>query len=179
MQLIPVIEFEPSHFQTQQHKQPSGSIYECRDEWDLYWKNSIADSGINGLISYHKGFGLVELTKLTPAIVEFYLTKYSQINSETTRLSNLDGGYVFQIDAVNIIPQYCGNFSDIDEWERALELTQGIETTLWSGGIPWLGVRGIDRKSLQIRTANGDNTNVRVDRQELKMAIENARQQLS
>ena len=177
MQLIPVIEFEPSRFQTQERNRPSGSICEYRNEWDLYWGNSLADAGINGLISYHKGFGLVEVTKLTPAIMEIFLTKHNQINSKTTRLSRLDSGYIFQIHAVNIIPQCCSDFSDIDEWERASEWMQDAEAPLYNGN-PCLSVRGIDSRYLQLRTTNGDNTSVRVDRHELTIAILTARQQL-
>jgi hypothetical protein len=49
IELIPVVELQPSNFATQTRTSPSRTYWEIPDEWQRYWDDSLADSGIIGL----------------------------------------------------------------------------------------------------------------------------------
>lgn len=65
MNLLPVVEFAPMYYQTKHHEMPDYKGQDCGEQWDTYWKNSLADSGIIGLEPYEKGSWLVETAEVT------------------------------------------------------------------------------------------------------------------
>ena len=53
--LVPVIELEPGRFSTQERPLPAGSSHELPGEWDRYWRESLADTGVAGLTPLRPG----------------------------------------------------------------------------------------------------------------------------
>jgi hypothetical protein len=182
MQLIPVISFEPSSFQTQQRELPHGSGDEYPFEWYHYWKNSLADSGITGIEPYYPGSWLVEINKLITSILEILLVKQHQIDqdwlkTDAENVSSLYGGYIFSYETAHILPECCGSLMDIAHWEMASQwLDTTTETMLWIGH-PYLMVKAIDEQFLQISDEYGRKC--QINRHELKLAIAETRQQLA
>jgi hypothetical protein len=175
LRLIPVLEFEPGRFQTQAYEYPQGTAGEYPQEWHCYWKNSLADAGIGELEPYAVASWLVEVAKLTPEIMTIYLHKVEAIDPENNQAGSLAGGYILQADEIEIAPQCCGSLADISAWEMAADCQETTATMLWIGH-PYLMVSKIDDRHILI--TDDDNRRIKIDRQELKTAIVNARQQL-
>lgn len=159
MNLLPVVEFAPTYYQTKHHEMPDCKGQDCRDEWDTYWKNSLADSGIIGLEPYEKGSWLVETEKLLDhnQALELMLGKQlSNADPESTKdvkehFSALPGGYVLEINqTIRVCPECCGSLQDIHEWKSASEYVKSEEEMLWIGH-PWLMVSAIDEGHLRLR----------------------------
>lgn len=175
LRLIPVLEFEPGRFQTQAYEYPHGTAGEYPHEWHCYWKNSLADAGIYDLEPHTVASWLVEVAKLTPEIMAIYLNKVEAIDPENNEAGSLAGGYILQANEIEIAPQCCGSLADIAEWEMAANCQKTMATMLWIGH-PSLLVTKIDDRYILI--ADDDECQIKIDRQELKIAIVNARQQL-
>lgn len=175
LRLIPVIEFEPGRFQTQAYEYPHGTAEEYPNQWHCYWKNSLADAGIDDLEPYAAASWLVEVAKLTPEIMAIYLNKVEAIDPENNEAGSLAGGYILQADEMEIAPQCCGSLADISEWEMAADCQQTTASMLWIGH-PSLMVSKIDDRYILI--ADDEDRRFKIDRQELKIAIANAHQQL-
>jgi hypothetical protein len=65
VRLVPVVEFVPGHFATRSRPLPSGTGREVPDEWDAYWRASLADSGVVGLTPLRPGSWHVPTRQLT------------------------------------------------------------------------------------------------------------------
>ena len=50
VELMPVIELTPDTFSTRERSSPSGSYRDLPEEWNRYWHDSLADSGVVALI---------------------------------------------------------------------------------------------------------------------------------
>src|SRR5262249_28629379 len=55
VELIPVLKFEPFRFAAQTRTSPSGIFEDMPEEWYRYWLESLADSGITGLMPIYRG----------------------------------------------------------------------------------------------------------------------------
>jgi hypothetical protein len=84
MKLIPVVDFSPTYFQTQEHEMPESSSPNAINEWHHYWKESLTDSGITNLEPYKTGSWLVEVVKLSSPVVETLLSKAYSLDKQTT-----------------------------------------------------------------------------------------------
>ena len=189
MKLIPVVEFEPGKFQSEEREGWQSYADDHPSGWNSYWGNSLADSGIIDLEPYESGSWLVETNKLTPEIVTILLKKIYEIDDESITdleemgIGTLSGGYVLEIsDTVNITPSCCGGLENIKDWEEASDWMGKKTTDLWIGH-PWLEVSSIDDRYLQISETSqyGESIGlltVNVDRYELKAAIVDAKKQL-
>jgi hypothetical protein len=183
LKLIPVVEFEPTFFQVNEHEMPDGFGDEYSQSSDYYWKNSLADSGIRGIDPYWKGSWFVEISQLTPEVVEILLNKRYEYGRESSEFSALAGGYMLEMETTLLaIPQCCGSLIDIKNWEYASDWIDKDETMLWIGH-PWLMVSSIDSQHLQITEIYEYNRPQKsetftVDRNELKAAIINTKKQL-
>jgi hypothetical protein len=192
MKLIPVVEFAPTYYQTKHHEMPDCSGQNCFDEWDTYWKNSLADSGIIGLEPYEKGSWLVETERLLDynKALEHMLRNHmlyvdlDKVGNVFEHVSALPGGYILEItETIQVYPQCCGSLKDISEWKRASEYVDREEATLWIGH-PSLMVSAIDQEHLRIRkTAEyhepAEPVILELKRSDLKTAILDAEKKLS
>ena len=189
LQLIPVIEFEPGKFQSEDSE--LWNMYDDDDPkgWNNYWRNSLSESGITNLEPYETNSWLVETNKLTSEIVEVLLKKTHEIEDDSITdpeemgVGPLSGGYVLEVsDTVQITPNCCGGLENIKDWEEASNWMDTKETDLWIGH-PQLYVKSLDCHTLQIRrTAEYGEPEepvfITIDRHELKAAITDARKQL-
>lgn len=55
IELIPVVELEPSVFAANDRSLPSSMYEDMPEEWYRYWLESLADSGIAGLMPVQRG----------------------------------------------------------------------------------------------------------------------------
>jgi hypothetical protein len=183
LKLIPVVEFEPTFFQVNRHEIPDGFGDEYSQANDCHWKNSLADSGIRGIAPYWQGSWFVEISQLTPEIVEILLNKRYEYGIESTEFSALAGGYILEEGTTSLaIPQCCGSLIDIKDWEYASDWIYKDETMIWIGH-PWLMVSSIDSQYLQIRETYENREPEEADiftvsRNELKSAIIDTKKQL-
>ncbi|MBD1921417.1 hypothetical protein H6F77_09980 [Microcoleus sp. FACHB-831] len=159
MNLVPVVEFRPTEYQTKHHEMPENSKANSLELWDAYWRNSLADSGIITLEPYANGSWLVETEILlnNKKTIELMLIKHltnfksGLIKSISEEVGALYGGYILEIDEkLKIYPECCGSLKDIQEWKDISEWEDSQETTLWIGH-PWLMVSAIDEEYLQFR----------------------------
>jgi hypothetical protein len=183
LKLIPVIEFEPGFFQSDDRSNPIVSNNDTPQDWAEYWKNSLADSGIVGIAPYWKCSFFVEVSQLTPEIVKILLEKRYENSVESNEFYSLSGGYVLEDGTIFLsTPHCCGSIRDIREWEDASNWTNTDEMHLWIGH-PQLMVSSTDSQHLQIRETYEYNEPEEpgiftVDRNELKAAIIDAKKQL-
>jgi hypothetical protein len=56
IELIPVVQLEPFVFASDDRSLPSGRYQDMPEEWHRYWLESLADSGIAGLMPVQSGF---------------------------------------------------------------------------------------------------------------------------
>lgn len=186
MKLIPVVEFEPFAFQTVERASPTNYGNKDPQSWDDYWRNSLADSGIN-IEPYKIGSWLVEVNKLTPEIIEILLNTTYKVQDETAtsleEIGSLSGGYILEVSkTVQITPQCCGSLEDVEDWEAASNWMNTEEMMLWIGH-PWLMVSSISDRHIQIRrTAEygkpDEPAKITIERRKLKQSIIVAREQL-
>lgn len=191
IKLLPVVEFEPTQYQIKTHAMPDCLEWNCSDELDTYWKNSLADSGIIGLEPYTKGSWLVETERLLnhDKAIELMLTKHLT-NFESDSVEHigeefvaLHGGYIFEVtETLQIYPRCCGSLKDIHEWKNICEWVDNQETMLWIGH-PWLMASAIDEEFLQVRrTAEYGEPPTpvifKVKRSDLKLAVAGAEEKL-
>ncbi|MBW4649244.1 MAG: hypothetical protein KME06_11130 [Kastovskya adunca ATA6-11-RM4] len=187
MNLLPVVEFAPTYYQTKHHAMPECSKWNCCDDWDAYWKNSLADSGIISLEPYAKGLWLVETEELLNhnKAIELMLQKHLIDSKGNIKedFSALYGGYILEInETFQIYPECCGSLKDIHEWKDISKWTDSQETMLWIGH-PWLMVSAIEEEYLQFRrTAEyGEPPKpviFKVKRSDLKLAVAGAEEKL-
>lgn len=183
LKLTPVVEFEPYFFQSKDRESPIDSISDTPQDWADYWKNSLADSGILDIDPYWECSWFIEVSKLTPEIVEILLNKRYKSNVESGKFYSLSGGYVLESETTLLAtPHCCGSIRDISEWEAASIWTGTDEMYLWIGH-PQLMVSSIDDRHLQITETYEYNRPEEpetfiVDRDELKVAIIDAKKQL-
>ncbi len=160
MKLIPVIAFDPQYF---------------------------ADAGISRIDPYQKDCWLFEISKFTPEMVNILINEESEIDYGTLttfdRVMELDGGCILKIsDAVEILPRCCSDLGNIEGWEEASNWRDSAEMLLWIGH-PSLLVSSVNSQYLLIREEDPvqcvEPIKVTIDRNELKAAIIEARQQLN
>lgn len=189
MNLLPVVEFEPGYYQTQDHEIPE---YGATDARVAYWKNSLADSGIIGLEPYAKGSWFVETEKLLSHLeaieimlkikIKYYLDNF-EIEDLRDNISSLPGGYILEVNEhIQIYPQCCGRLEDIYEWKRACDWISQEEMTLWIGH-PWLMVSSTNSEVLQFRRTSEykeppEPVIFNVKRDDLKLAVISAEKKL-
>src|SRR5262249_14990161 len=65
IELIPVLKFEPYQFAAEGRPSPSGFYEDMPEEWYRYWVESLADSGISGLMPVERGSWHVPTSEFT------------------------------------------------------------------------------------------------------------------
>jgi hypothetical protein len=148
VRLVPVLELEPGRFATRERPLPSGSFREVPQEWDCYWRNALADSGIVGLTALRPGSWHVPTASLTdPALVERVLAAIVRDWGGAESLLDpdgkpvLDGGLALcQADEVLAEPACCVDLGNLSDWRQAAAYRGAGWQMLWIGH-PWLSVR--------------------------------------
>jgi hypothetical protein len=183
LKLIPVVEFEPGFFKSDDREHPIVSNNATPQDWAEYWENSLADSGIVGIDPYWECSFFVEVSQLTPEIVKILLEKRYHRSIESNKFYSLSGGYVLEEGTIFLsTPHCCGSIGDIRGWEDASNWKNTDEMYLWIGH-PQLMVSSIDSQHLRIRETYEYNEPEEpeiftIDRTELKAAIVDAKKQL-
>src|SRR5262245_57991904 len=117
------------------------------EEWYCYWLESLADSGITGLIPIYRGSWHVPTREFTdPAVLRRVLEVTFQNLSEAGFTVDLEcmpllGGIALRCQAhVLVEPGCCGDLGDVVGWRRAVSY-RGPEWQSLSNGHPWVSVR--------------------------------------
>jgi hypothetical protein len=139
--LVPVLEMTAGTYSTRERPLPEGSGLENPAGWLQWWKESLADSGITGLVPMPTGHSLVALSQLTPEVISVILRReLADTNWILDELTALSGGYVLQLGSTSLPPSCCGDLSNLHEWRTAAEHTSEAWQMLWIGH-PWSHVR--------------------------------------
>jgi hypothetical protein len=148
IELVPVIELEPSTFSTRERSSPAGSGRDVPDEWNRYWLDSLADSGVVDLFPLWPASWLVttrQLTNLT--VLERVLTVIVRDWGGAEALSGpdsrpvLNGGLaLFDSGKLLVAPTCCCDLGNISDWRKAAAHRDASWMMLWIGH-PWLSVR--------------------------------------
>ncbi|WP_144997127.1 hypothetical protein [Polystyrenella longa] len=118
------------------------------DEWDHYWRESLADSGITEINPIFSGSWYLATDELSEAQLEKYL---SVILDEWGGLSSLDdpdsvpvldGGLVLysKDDGMIVLPTCCSDLGNIADWKAAVTFKDDYWEMLWIGH-PWLSMK--------------------------------------
>lgn len=127
LQLVPVVELAPWPYARSERAMPEGSAYAVPEAWQLYWKASLADSGIHDLEPLRPASFLVPLHRLTtPHVlrrllqVEFVTQSFSGEEEDAENLGALSGGHaLLEAGRVVIEPRCCGDLGDLRSWWNA------------------------------------------------------------
>ncbi len=87
IELKPVVKLEPSTFSIETRTSPQGAFREIPDQWDRYWRASLADSGINDINPVIPGSWHIATCEFSLLQLEKYL---GVIFDHWGGLSNLD-----------------------------------------------------------------------------------------
>ena len=147
-ELVPVIELEPGRFSTRERPLPPGAGREVPAEWDRYWLDSLADSGVTGLSPLRPASWLVTVRQLTsPVTLGRVLSALVRSWAGPEGLSNpdgrpvLDGGLALcRGGEVLVAPTCCGDLGNLSEWRGAVDYRQPEWKMVWIGH-PWVSVR--------------------------------------
>jgi hypothetical protein len=153
VRLVPVVELEPADFSNRQRPLPSGSCREVPEDWNRYWLDSLADSGIVGLAPLRPGSWQVPTRHFTdPAILHRFLAATLQDWGGPEALTDpdgklvLDGGLALcQGAEVLAEPTCCVDLANWSDWREAAEYRGSDWRMLWIGH-PWLSVRFEDER---------------------------------
>jgi hypothetical protein len=147
IELVPVLKFEPFRFAAEGRSSPSGIYEDMPEEWYRYWLESLADSGITGLMPIYRGSWHVPTREFTdPTRLGTVLEVTFRNLSEAGFAIDLEcmpllGGLALRHQSqVLIEPGCCADLGDISGWRRAV----GYRQAKWenvSNGHPWVSAR--------------------------------------
>lgn len=148
--LIPVIEMPPTSYTRIDRFTPSPNSPD--DEWDRYWSDCLADSGIVGLQpirprSWHVSLAqLTDVSTLEQILYIHFLTQDNDVNEsemgiDPENLLAFSGGYALSIGGqVMITPRCCADLTDITQWHAAAAHRCLEKIMVWIGH-PWIEVQ--------------------------------------
>jgi hypothetical protein len=148
VRLVPVLELSPARFATRERPLPTGSGREVSQEWDRYWRDALADSGIVGLTPIRPGSWHVPAASLTDPILLGKLLAAAVKDWEGPESLTdpdgkpvLDGGLaLYQADEVLAEPACCVDLGNLSDW-RVAAAFRGADWQMRWVGHPWLSVR--------------------------------------
>jgi len=147
IELIPVLKFEPFDFGADDRSMPSRPYQEMPEEWYRFWLDSLADSGITGLVPVERGSWHVPTSEFTdPALLRRVLEVIFQNLTEAGLSIDLEcmpllGGIALRCQSqVLVEPGCCADLSDLAGWRKAVDYRQA-EWQSASSGHPWVLVR--------------------------------------
>lgn len=148
IQLIPVLEAEPWTFSTGVHSAPqNGPAKKYYEEWDEYWRNSLAEVGLSGLDQITPGSWYVSTVQFTKPQLEAFLQvifeDWGGVNylSEPDSQPLLNGGLAMDTEELGIIiePTCCSDLGTAN-WKEAATFDGEEWKMLWIGH-PWLYIK--------------------------------------
>jgi len=147
IELIPVLKFEPFQFAAEGRSPPFGFYERMPEEWHRHWVESLADSGIRGVMPVERGSWHVPTSEFTDlALLRRVLEVIFQNMEEAGFSIDLDclpllGGLALrQSRTVLIEPGCCADLGAIAGWREAV----GYRQAEWqdvSNGHPSVSVR--------------------------------------
>jgi hypothetical protein len=147
IELIPVLKLEPSQFAAEGRSSPSGFYEDMPEEWHSHWVESLADSGIRGVMPVERGSWHVPTTEFTDLAllrrvleVIFENLEEAGFSIDLECLPLLGGLALRQSQNVLIEPGCCADLGAIAGWREAV----GYRQAEWqdvSNGHPWVSVR--------------------------------------
>ncbi len=135
----PVIEFAPGDYSNGSRGCPDVSSAENRVAWIRYWKESLADSGIEELEPHGGDSWFVPIAQITRPNT---IRKLLEAHFEGEKPSSLDevgalaGGYFLTTPSGEIAPGCCGDLSNIGDWAEAANHEEETWAMVWIGH-PW------------------------------------------
>jgi hypothetical protein len=148
VELVPVIELAPGTFSRRERSSPSGSGREVPEQWDRYWRDSLADSGVSGLTPLRPASWLVTTRQLIGTdvlgrILSGIVGNWGgpEVFHDPDCNPFLDGGLALCCNNdVVLEPNCCCDLGEHSEWRDAAEYRSAEWTTVWIGH-PWVSVR--------------------------------------
>jgi hypothetical protein len=141
IELVPVLKLEPFRFAAGDRSAPSGIYEDMPEEWYRYWVQSLADSGITGLMPVERGSWHVPTSEFTgPELLERVLELIFQNLSEAgfsidLECLPLDGGLALRCQSQNVLiePGCCGDLGNAASWRRVAGYRRAEWHPLWIG----------------------------------------------
>jgi hypothetical protein len=140
-ELIPVLKLEPFRFAAEDRSAPSGIYEDVPEDWYRYWLESLADSGITGLMPVERGSWHVPTSEFTGPVLlgrvlEVIFQNLSEIGfSIDLDCLPLDGGLVLRCQSQNVLiePGCCGDLGNVASWRKVVGYRQAEWHPLWIG----------------------------------------------
>jgi hypothetical protein len=147
VELIPVLQCEPFRFAAEDRLPPAGTYKDMPEEWDRYWRESMADSGIKGLTPIEPGSWHVPTSQFTnTALLMRVLEAIFHDLMETgfdidLGCTPLLGGLALRSQSqVLVEPGCCADLGELAGWRKAVDYRQ-VEWRSVSNGHPWVLAR--------------------------------------
>jgi hypothetical protein len=138
VELIPVVELEPTAFGASGRSLPSGTYQEMPEEWYRYWLESLVDSRVTGLMPIQRGSWHVPTSEFTDTVilgrVEVIFQNWLEKELEPV-WGPLLGGLALRCQSQNVLiePTCCGDLANIAYWREATGYRQSKWHPLWIG----------------------------------------------
>jgi hypothetical protein len=141
IELIPVLKLEPFRFAAEDRSSPFRIYEEMPEEWYRYWLESLADSGITGLMPVERGSWHVPTSEFTGPVLLGRLLEVIFQNLVKAGFSidldclPLDGGLALRCQSQNVLiePGCCGDLGNVASWREAVGHRQAEWRPLWIG----------------------------------------------
>jgi hypothetical protein len=148
VELVPVIELEPARFSRRERSPPSGLDRELPERWGTYWNESLADSGVVGLVPLGPASWLVTTRQLTDTdllgrILSIVVREWGgpEVLLDPDGTPALEGGFALHGNGELLLsPTCCGDLGDFSSWHEAAAHRSSAWKMVWIGH-PWLSVR--------------------------------------
>lgn len=149
VELRPVLELAPSDFATRERRMPQGPVATMPEQWDAWWRDSMADAGLVGLEPVAVGSWFVALDTLS---VDERLGRVLDVlmgdiefddHQLVDTIGPLAGGFVLRAGDRAIYPGCCGDLGNLRDWRDAADHDLEDWRKVWIGH-PWTHVRAVD-----------------------------------
>ena len=141
VELIPVLKLEPFRFAAGDRLAPSRIYEDVPEEWYRYWLESLANSGITGLMPVERGSWHVPTTEFTGPLMLGRLLEVIFRNLSEAGFTidleclPLDGGLALRCRSQNVLiePGCCGDLGNVASWRKVVGYRQAQWHPLWIG----------------------------------------------
>ncbi|MBB4037846.1 hypothetical protein GGR21_003767 [Dysgonomonas hofstadii] len=134
MHIINTLEFAPYDYAKENHKSP---IYDDTDEdWYIYWKRCMHDSGLSYLEPIQKRSWLVNIDTISNTDFRILAeVKKSDKDLGEELEKEFYGGIVIipENEEIKLTTSCCGDLSNLEEWENIFTDTNQKWQMLWIG----------------------------------------------
>jgi hypothetical protein len=149
VELIPVVELDPSKFSAPDRPYPSQSYPEVPEEWHRHWSDSLADSGLAGLRPIRRGSWHVATAEFADATRLRKLLQSAfrdmggvQALCDPDHRAPLNGGLALRSRPQDLLiePGCCADLGNLTGWRAAVAYKGDAWQELWIGH-PWISVK--------------------------------------